>query len=70
MADRGDGGAAGDRTPDPLPDVPQGDRPTRVQPTAEARAKAYAITYDPFDYDFGNGSGAVVPLDDYDLGMR
>jgi DNA-directed RNA polymerase subunit beta' len=45
-------------------------RNIRVEPTAEARAKAYAITYDPFDYDFGNGSGAVVPLDDYDLGMR
>jgi DNA-directed RNA polymerase subunit beta' len=45
-------------------------RNIRVEPTPEARAKAYAITYDPFDYDFGNGSGAVVPLDDYDLGMR
>jgi len=45
-------------------------RNIRVEPTAEARAKAYAITYDPFDYDFGSGSGAVIPLDDYDLGMR
>ncbi len=43
-------------------------RNIRVEPTAEARAKAYAITYDPFDYDFGNGTGAVVPLEDFDLG--
>ncbi len=43
-------------------------RNIRVEPTAEARSKAYAITYDEYDYDFGGGSGAVVPLDDFDLG--
>ena len=43
-------------------------RNIRVEPTAEAKAKAYSITYDPYEYDFGSGSGAVVPLEDYDFG--
>ena len=41
----------------------------RVEPTEEAKAQAYSMVgYDPFDYDFGSGSGAAVPLEDYDLG--
>ncbi|MGJ3507671.1 DNA-directed RNA polymerase subunit beta' [Enemella sp. A6] len=43
-------------------------RNIRVEPTAEAKAQAYSMTYDPFDYDFGTGSGAAVPLEDFDLG--
>ena len=41
-------------------------RNIRVEPTAEARANAYTLSYDAFDYDFGSGSGAAVPLDDMD----
>ena len=43
-------------------------RNMRVEPTAEAKAAAFTMNYDPFDYDFGSGSGAAVPLDDMDLG--
>ncbi|WP_152361995.1 DNA-directed RNA polymerase subunit beta' [Microlunatus speluncae] len=44
-------------------------RNIRVEPTEEAKAQAYSMVgYDPFDYDFGSGSGAAVPLEDYDLG--
>ena len=43
-------------------------RNMRVEPTAEAKAAAFTMNYDPFDYDFGSGSGAAVPLDDLDLG--
>ena len=43
-------------------------RNIRVEPTADAKATAYTMTYDPFDYDFGSGSGAAVPLDDLDFG--
>jgi len=43
-------------------------RNMRVEPTAEAKANAFTISYDPFDYDFGAGSGAAVPLDDLDFG--
>jgi len=44
-------------------------RNIRVEPTAEARAQAYSMVgYDPFDYDFGSGSGAAVPLEEFDLG--
>ncbi|MDR1387356.1 MAG: DNA-directed RNA polymerase subunit beta', partial [Propionibacteriaceae bacterium] len=42
-------------------------RDIRVEPTAEAKAKAYQMSYDAYDYDFGTGSGAVIPLEDYDL---
>jgi DNA-directed RNA polymerase subunit beta' len=44
-------------------------RNIRVEPTAEAKAQAYSMVgYDPFDYDFGQGSGAAVPLEEFDLG--
>ncbi|QDP95489.1 DNA-directed RNA polymerase subunit beta' [Microlunatus elymi] len=44
-------------------------RNIRVEPTAEARAQAYSMVgYDPFDYDFGTGSGAAVPLEEFDIG--
>ena len=44
-------------------------RNIRVEPTAEAKAQAYTMVgYDPFDYDFGSGSGAAVPLEEFDLG--
>jgi DNA-directed RNA polymerase subunit beta' len=40
-------------------------RNIRVEPTSEAKAKAYQMTYDAYDYGFGNG--AVIPLQDYNL---
>ena len=43
-------------------------RNIRVEPTADAKATAYTMNYDPFDYDFGSGSGDAVPLDDMDFG--
>ena len=43
-------------------------RNIRVEPTAEAKAASYSMSYDPYDYAFGSGSGASVPLDDFDLG--
>ena len=44
-------------------------RNIRVEPTAEAKAQAYSMVgYDSFDYDFGQGSGAAVPLEEFDLG--
>jgi DNA-directed RNA polymerase subunit beta' len=44
-------------------------RNIRVEPTPEAKAQAYTMVgYDPFDYDFGSGSGAAVPLEEFDLG--
>ncbi|EPH07145.1 DNA-directed RNA polymerase subunit beta' [Propionibacterium sp. oral taxon 192 str. F0372] len=42
-------------------------RNIRVEPTADARAHAYTLSYDAFDYDFGSGTGAAVPLDDMDF---
>ncbi|AZZ38876.1 DNA-directed RNA polymerase subunit beta' [Acidipropionibacterium jensenii] len=42
-------------------------RNLRVEPTAEAKAAAFTMNYDPFDYDFGSSSSAV-PLDDLDFG--
>jgi DNA-directed RNA polymerase subunit beta' len=26
------------------------------------------VGYDPFDYDFGSGNGAAVPLEEFDIG--
>ena len=47
-------------------------RTIQVQPTEEARAAAYALpSYDDGYYSpdvFGTGTGAAVPLDDYDFG--
>lgn len=43
-------------------------RNIRVEPTDEARASAYTVSYDPFDYSFSSDpSGAAVPLDDIDF---
>nr|WP_076389027.1 DNA-directed RNA polymerase subunit beta' [Vaginimicrobium propionicum] len=42
-------------------------RNIRVEPTEEAKAEPFNMSYDPYDYDFGAGSGAV-PLDDLDFG--
>jgi DNA-directed RNA polymerase subunit beta' len=48
-------------------------RNIQVQPTEEARAAAYALpSYDDGYYApdvFGSGTGAAVPLDDYDFGQ-
>ncbi|MEO9324539.1 DNA-directed RNA polymerase subunit beta' [Nocardioides sp. C4-1] len=44
-------------------------RNIRVEPTEEARAAAYSVTgYDSYDYEFGQGSGQAVALDDFDFG--
>jgi DNA-directed RNA polymerase subunit beta' len=43
-------------------------RNIRVEPTEEARAKAYSIDYDSDYYDFGQASGQSVALDDFDFG--
>jgi DNA-directed RNA polymerase subunit beta' len=44
-------------------------RNIRVEPTEEARAAAYSVTgYDSYDYEFGNGGGQAVALDDFDFG--
>ncbi|MDR1264324.1 MAG: DNA-directed RNA polymerase subunit beta' [Propionibacteriaceae bacterium] len=40
-------------------------RNIRVEPTDEAKARAYQVPYQDFDYDFGTGSGAVIPLPEY-----
>ena len=42
-------------------------RNIRVEPTAEARAAAYDLSYDPYDYDLNVG-GTAVGLDEYDTG--
>jgi DNA-directed RNA polymerase subunit beta' len=42
-------------------------RNIRVEPTAEARAAAYDLSYDPYDYDLSVG-GSAVGLDEYDTG--
>lgn len=41
-------------------------RNIRVEPTAEARAAAYDLSYDPYDYDIGGGPGLM--LDEFDAG--
>ena len=43
-------------------------RNIRVEPTDEARAQAYSIDYETYDYDFGQSSGQSVALDDFDFG--
>jgi DNA-directed RNA polymerase subunit beta' len=43
-------------------------RNIRVEPTEEARANAYSIDYDTYDYDFGQATGQSVALDDFDFG--
>ncbi|MBB1508711.1 DNA-directed RNA polymerase subunit beta' [Tessaracoccus sp. MC1756] len=44
-------------------------RNIRVEPTEEARATAYTMSYDPYDYAFGSDVvGPAVPLDEMDFG--
>jgi DNA-directed RNA polymerase subunit beta' len=43
-------------------------RNIRVEPTEEARAQAYSIDYDSYDYDFGSSTGQSVALDDFGFG--
>ncbi|MGI8692604.1 MAG: DNA-directed RNA polymerase subunit beta' [Geodermatophilaceae bacterium] len=43
-------------------------RNIRVEPTEEARAQAYSIDYDTYDYDFGQSTGQAVALDDFGFG--
>lgn len=44
-------------------------RNIRVEPTEEARASAYTMSYDPYDYSFGSDQvGPAVPLDEMDFG--
>jgi DNA-directed RNA polymerase subunit beta' len=43
-------------------------RNIRVEPTEEARAQAYSIDYDSYDYDFGSTTGQSVALDDFGFG--
>ena len=40
-------------------------RNIRVEPTAEARAAAYDLSYDPYDYDIAGGAAVG---DEFDLG--
>ena len=42
-------------------------RNIRVEPTAEARAAAYELSYDPYDYDIAS-NGLSVSLDEFDIG--
>ncbi|QIK71456.1 DNA-directed RNA polymerase subunit beta' [Propioniciclava coleopterorum] len=42
-------------------------RNIRVEPTAEARAAAYDLSYDAYDYDIA-GAAPALPHDDFDLG--
>ena len=44
-------------------------REMSVEPTDEARATAYTMSYDPYDYSFGSDViGPAVPLDEMDFG--
>jgi hypothetical protein len=64
-------GAQGERHPrqaHPGRDRTRAYRNIRVEPTDEARAQAYSIDYDTYDYDFGQSTGQSVALDDFDFG--
>ncbi|MFZ1411294.1 MAG: DNA-directed RNA polymerase subunit beta' [Micropruina sp.] len=41
-------------------------RNIRVEPTAEARAAAFELSYDPYDYDLTT-SGGSLPLEEFDI---
>jgi DNA-directed RNA polymerase subunit beta' len=46
-------------------------RNVRVEPTEEAKAAVYTMTpYDENGYEFGQGTGEAVPLEDYSYGQR
>ncbi|MCL2470586.1 MAG: DNA-directed RNA polymerase subunit beta', partial [Propionibacteriaceae bacterium] len=42
-------------------------RNIRVEPTSEAKAKAYSMSFDTYAYDTGFTGGSVLPMDDYEL---
>ncbi|MCL2737028.1 MAG: DNA-directed RNA polymerase subunit beta' [Propionibacteriaceae bacterium] len=42
-------------------------RNIRVEPTPEAKAKAYSMSFETYSYDSGFTGGSVLPIDDYDL---
>ncbi|MDR0489601.1 MAG: DNA-directed RNA polymerase subunit beta' [Propionibacteriaceae bacterium] len=41
-------------------------RNIRVEPTAEAKMKAYSMSFDAYNYDSGFTGGSMHPLEDYD----
>jgi DNA-directed RNA polymerase subunit beta' len=46
-------------------------RNVRVEPTEAAKAAVYTMTpYDETGYEFGQGTGEAVPLEDYSYGQR
>jgi DNA-directed RNA polymerase subunit beta' len=46
-------------------------RNVRVEPTEEAKAAVYTMMpYDDAGYEFGQGTGEAVPLEDYSFGQR
>jgi DNA-directed RNA polymerase subunit beta' len=42
-------------------------RNIRVEPTPEAKAKAYSMSFDTYAYDTGFTGGSVLPIDDYEI---
>jgi DNA-directed RNA polymerase subunit beta' len=42
-------------------------RNIRVEPTPEAKAKAYSMSFDTYAYDAGFTGGPILPLEDYDV---
>ncbi|MDR0847796.1 MAG: DNA-directed RNA polymerase subunit beta' [Propionibacteriaceae bacterium] len=42
-------------------------RNIRVEPTPEAKAKAYSMSFDTYAYDAGFTGGSVLPMEDFDL---
>jgi len=42
-------------------------RNIRVEPTPEAKAKAYSVTFDTYAYDSGFTGGPLLPLEDFDV---
>ena len=42
-------------------------RNIRVEPTPEAKAKAYSMSFDSYAYDAGFTGGPIMPLEDYEV---
>ncbi|MDR2930295.1 MAG: DNA-directed RNA polymerase subunit beta' [Propionibacteriaceae bacterium] len=42
-------------------------RNIRVEPTPEAKAKAYSMSFDTYAYDTGFTGGSVLPIDEYEI---
>ena len=42
-------------------------RNIRVEPTPEAKAKAYSMSFDTYAYDAGFTGGSVLPMEDFDI---